>query len=285
MTRFFETPAPGLEQAYEGTLLHEERSAFQHIEVYSHQTFGNMLVLDGLVQTTIKDEFCYHEMLTHVPLISHEDPKRVLIIGGGDGGTLRRVLEHPGVETAVMIEIDERVTEVCKKYLPQIAGGAFSDPRATVLFEDGNAYIHDTREPFDAIIVDSSDPVGPGVVLFSTEFYEACLSALNPNGVLSAQIGTPFYFPDEFKLAVTNARASFPRVAPYLGAVPTYPGTTWGFMLCGDQFPIDAGTAMKRATERGIQSRYWTPRVNEAAFALPRFVDDVTAGTQVFDTK
>lgn len=282
MTRFFETPAPGLEQAYEGTLLHEEQSEFQRIQVFSHPTFGRVLVLDGLVQTTLNDEFCYHEMLVHVPMIAHVEPKRVLIIGGGDGGTLRRVLEHPMVTEAVMVEIDGRVTDVCKEHLPQIAGEAWSDPRATVLFDDGNAYVREGTEPFDVIIIDSSDPVGPGVVLFETSFYDACKARLNPGGVLTAQIGTPLYFPDEVKLAVTNASASFNDVRPYLGAVPTYPGTLWGYMLCGSSLDIDGQTAAKRAAERGLQPKYWTPDVHAGAFAIPAFVQDVVSGRPLF---
>ncbi|HVL90630.1 MAG TPA: polyamine aminopropyltransferase [Actinomycetota bacterium] len=282
MTRFHEEPAPGLEQAYQGTLLHAEESAFQKIEVYEHPTFGRMLVLDGLVQTTTRDEFCYHEMLVHVPMIAVAEPRRVLIIGGGDGGTLRRVLEHATVTEAVMVEIDETVTTVSREFFPEIAGDAFDDPRATVLFDDGAAYVRDGSEPFDAIVIDSSDPVGPGVVLFSEEFYGQCRVRLNPGGVLSAQIGSPFYFPDEIAMALGNAAKAFPQVKPYVGAVPTYPGTLWGYMLAGERIDTDADTAGKRAAERGLQPRYWTPEIQAGAFAVPAFVAEVASGSPVF---
>lgn len=282
MTRFAEEPARGLEQGYDGELLHEERSAFQLIQVYEHATFGRMLVLDGLVQTTDKDEFCYHEMLVHPVLLSHEDPRRVLIIGGGDGGTLRHVLEHPGVTQCVMVEIDERVTAVCREHMPAIAGDAFEDPRARVLFDDGAAYVHGGGEPFDAIIIDSSDPVGPGVVLFSREFYAACKMRLTRHGLIGAQIGSPLYFPDEIHMAVTNATAAG-VVSPYLGAVPTYPGTLWGYMIAGAP-PADATDTRKRAADRGLRTKYWTPEIQEGAFALPQFVLDpvVASGKTIF---
>lgn len=283
MTRFAENPVPGLEQGYDGELLHEERSAFQLIRVYQHATFGRMLVLDGLVQTTERDEFCYHEMLVHPVLISHPEPRRVLIIGGGDGGTLRRVLEHPSVSECVMVEIDERVTAVCREHMPSIAGAAFEDPRANVLFDDGAAYVRGGPDTFDAIIIDSSDPVGPGVVLFSSEFYAACRARLTPHGLIGAQIGSPLYFPDEVHMATSNAAAAG-EVYPYLGTVPTYPGALWSYMLAAGR-PADAATAGKRAADRGITGKYWTPELQEGAFSLPRFVLDpvVRLGKTVFE--
>lgn len=281
MARFSERPAPGLEQGYEGDLVHEEKSSFQLIQVFANETFGRMLVLDGLVQTTERDEFCYHEMLVHPALISHAEPRRVLIIGGGDGGTLRRVLEHPSVTECVMVEIDDRVTAVCREHMPSIAGEAFEDPRATVLFDDGAAYVRAEGDKFDAIIIDSSDPVGPGVVLFSKEFYGACRARLTAHGLVSAQIGSPFYFASEVSMAVTNASAAG-AVSVYTGAVPTYPGTLWGYMLVGGS-PADVETARSRAEQRGLRTRYWSPELQRGAFDVPRFVLDPVAhsGTSV----
>jgi spermidine synthase len=271
-SRFSETPAPGVEFAYEGELLHAEDSAFQHVEFYDHPTFGRTLVLDGAVQASERDEFLYHEMLVHVPLLCHPEPKRVLVIGGGDGGTLRRVLEHSTVTDAVMVEIDERVTALSREWMPSIGGDVWDDHRASVLFEDGNAYIHADGEPFDAIIVDSSDPVGPGIVLFETPFYRRCLERLNPGGVFVAQVGSPIYFQDEMRMAYHNARAAFADVRLYLGHVTTYPGVAWSYMLCGEQLSIDAGEATERAVERKITARYWTPGLHAGAFGLPGFV-------------
>ena len=278
MARFSESPAPGVEFAYEGELVHAEDSAFQHIDIYDHPTFGRTLVLDGAVQTSERDEFLYHEMLVHVPLLSHPEPRRVLVIGGGDGGTLRRVLEHPTVTEAVMVEIDERVTALSRELMPSIGGDCWDDPRATVLFDDGNAYVHADGEPFDAIIVDSSDPVGPGIVLFETPFYARCLERLNPGGLYVCQIGSPIYFQDEVRMAVTNARAALRDVRPYIGHVTTYPGVVWGFMLCGQSLDVDAAAAAKRAAERQIQTRYWSPEVHEGAFAIPGIVRDAIIG-------
>jgi spermidine synthase len=278
VSRFSETPAPGVTFAYEGESLHAEDSAFQRIEIYEHPTFGRTLVLDGAVQTSERDEFLYHEMLVHVPLLCHRSPSRVLVIGGGDGGTLRRVLEHPTVTDAVMVEIDPRVTELSREFLPSIGGDVWDDPRASVLFEDGNAYVHADGEPFDAIIVDSSDPVGPGVVLFETPFYVRCLERLNPGGVFVAQVGSPIYFQDEVRMAVRNARAAFADVRLYLGHVTTYPGVVWSFMLCGQRLTIDAEQAAAAAAERKLSPRYWTSQIHEGAFAMPGIVLDALDG-------
>jgi spermidine synthase len=277
-SRFFETPAPGVEFAYEGELLHAEDSAFQRIDIYEHPTFGRTLVLDGAVQTSERDEFLYHEMLVHVPLLAHPEPRRVLVIGGGDGGTIRRVLEHPTVTDAVMVEIDDRVTALSREYMPSIGGDVWDDPRATVLFDDGNAYVHADGEPFDAIIVDSSDPVGPGIVLFETLFYRRCLERLNPGGVYVAQVGSPVYFQDEMRMAFRNAQAAFPDVRLYLGHVTTYPGVVWSFMLCGERLDIDVESAGARAAERKITARYWTPEVHLASFGLPGIIRDGLEG-------
>lgn len=271
-SRFFESPAPGLQQAYEATPLHSEDSAFQHIDVYEHPSFGRMLVLDGAVQTTTKDEFIYHEMLVHVPLLAHPEPRRVLVIGGGDGGSLRRVLEHPTVSEAVMVEIDERVTAVCREYLSEIGRDCWDDPRATVLFEDGNAYVDAGGGPFDAIIVDSSDPVGPGAVLFQTPFYARCRERLAPGGVFGAQSGSPYFMQEDFRRAFVNAAAAFPDTRVYLATVPTYPGVVWSFLLAGQRLGVDAATAEARAADRKLSCRFWTPEVHAAAFALPGLV-------------
>jgi len=280
VARFSESPAPGVEFAYEGELLHAEDSPFQHIEIYEHPTFGRTLVLDGAVQTSERDEFMYHEMLVHVPLLCHLQPQRVLVIGGGDGGTLRRVLEHSTVTDVVMVEIDERVTALSREFMPSIARDAFGDPRATVLFEDGNAYVHAEGEPFDAIIVDSSDPIGPGVVLFETPFYARCLERLNPRGVFAAQVGSPIYFQDEVRMAFNNARKAFPEVRLYFGHVATYPGVAWAYMLCARRLDVDGAEAGARGADRKISARYWSPGLHDGAFGAPGIVIDSLSGSR-----
>ncbi len=276
--RFSESPIAGLEIAYDGKLLHKEQTPFQSLQVFEHPSFGRMLVLDGLVQTSERDEFAYHEMLVHVPLLSHPDPRRVLIIGGGDGGTLRRVLEHPSVERAVMCEIDERVVEAGRTFLSAISAGALDDPRAQVLVEDGFLFVRNSSEEFDAIIVDSSDPVGPGEILFTSDFYGACRERLGEGGVLCAQAGSPTLMAGDLSRQYANASAAIEDVRIYTGLVPAYPGVTWCYLLGGKRLFVDPIDAGRRADERGIVTRYWTSEVHGAAFALPAFVRRALAG-------
>ncbi len=277
MTGFGEEVVPGFRYEYEGAQLVSDRSAFQRIDVYDHPSFGKTLVLDGLVQTTERDEFVYHEMLSHVPLLTVPAPERVLIIGGGDGGTLRHALSHPSVKRAVMVEIDEMVTEVCRKHMPSIAGDAFDDRRAEVLFADGIAYVRDSEESFDAILIDSSDPVGPGEGLFTPEFYRNAAARLRPGGVLAAQSGSPYMQQDELHRAYRNASTAFPDVRPYIACVPTYPGTLWSFLLCGERLAIDVDAARERAHARGLMTKYWTPELQRGCFDVPKIVRDVIA--------
>lgn len=277
MTEFFEEVVPGFRYVYEGELLASARSTFQQIDIYEHASFGKMLVLDGLVQTTERDEFVYHEMLAHVPLISLEAPRSVLIVGGGDGGTLRHVLMHPSVERAVMVEIDARVTELCLEFMPGIAAGALDDARAEVLFNDGIAYVKDSTERFDAILIDSSDPVGPGEGLFTPDFYRAAAGLLNPGGVLASQSGSPSVQQDELHRTFACASSAFPDVRVYLAAIPTYPGTMWSFTMAATRIAPEDVPAVQRATARGLRTRYWTPEVQHGAFDVPRIVHQVIA--------
>ena len=277
MASFGEEAVLGFSYRYDGELLARETSPFQRIEVYRTATFGGVLVLDGLTQTTEADEFCYHEMLVHVPMLTVPEPKRVLVIGGGDGGTLRHVLMHPSVERAVMCEIDERVTELCRAYLPAVGGDAFDDPRADVLFDDGIAYMRAATEAFDVIIVDSSDPVGPGEGLFTESFYRDAGAHLAPGGVIAVQSGSPFFQQGELHRAHAHMQAALPDVRVYLGAVPTYPGTLWSFTMGGAHLEVDPSAAAARATERGLITKFWSPEWHAGAFALPRIVQDVIA--------
>jgi len=277
VTHYGEQIVPGFAYTFEGEQLVSERSPFQQIDVYENASFGRLLALDGLTQTTERDEFIYHEMLVHVPLISLADPKRVLIIGGGDGGTLRRVLEHPSIERAVMVEIDERVTQVCRELMPSIGGDAFDDPRAEVHFADGIAYVRDGGESFDAILIDSSDPVGPGEGLFTVDFYRAARGRLTDGGVLCAQSGSPGFQQDELHRTYNHASAAFRDARVYVGFVPTYPGGMWSFTLAGERLALDPVVAAARADERKIQTRYWRPELQRGAFDVPQIVFDVIA--------
>jgi spermidine synthase len=278
---FGETVVEGFHYRFDGSLLHEERSAFQGIEVYENPAFGRVLVLDGLTQTSERDEFTYHEMLVHTPMTLHPDPRRVLVIGGGDGGTLRHVLMHESVERAVMVEIDEAVTNVCRKLMPSIGGECWNDPRADVRFADGIAFVRDSDEIFDVIIIDSSDPVGPGEGLFTSAFYADARARLALGGVLCAQAGGVVFADGEYERAFTNASASFPDARLMLGNVPIYPGGCWSYLVCGISELPEVATLAERADARKVATRYWTPALAIGAFALPAYVEASLAGAPV----
>ncbi|MFT9068373.1 MAG: polyamine aminopropyltransferase [Acetobacter syzygii] len=254
------------------------RSPFQDIVVFESDSHGRVLLLDGVVQITERDEFVYQEMLTHVPLFTHKAPRNVLIIGAGDGGVLRRVLEHPGVEKAVMVEIDGAVIELSKQYLPSIAGDAWTNPRAQVIVGDGIDYVAKAADgAFDVIIVDSTDPIGVGEVLFTDSFYQHCARVLSAEGLIVNQCGVPFMQADE--LYETSARRAkyFPHVSAYVAAVPTYVG---GFMTLGiaSKGPNPAGqdtaAVRARAEQAGILGKtlYWTPEIHTGSFNLPPYI-------------
>jgi spermidine synthase len=254
------------------------RSAFQDIVIFESETHGRVMVLDGIIQITEGDEFVYQEMLAHVPLIAHGAAKRVLIIGAGDGGVLRRVLEHRGVEHAVMAEIDGEVIRLAKEFLPGIAGDAWTNPRGEVIVGDGIDYVRRAPDAsFDVIIVDSTDPIGVGEVLFTDEFYENSARILTAGGLIVNQCGVPFMQADELRETSLRRRQFFPHVGAYIAAVPTYVG---GYMTLGwaAKQPgigeVDVATVRARAGASGIlgATRYWTPEIHAAAFHLPPYI-------------
>ena len=255
------------------------RSDFQEILVFDSETHGRVLLLDGVIQITERDEFVYQEMLAHVPLLIHPEPERVLIIGGGDGGVLRRVLQHSNIARVVMVEIDGEVIRLSQEFLPDIAGNAWHDPRAEIIVGDGIAYVRDAEPAsFDAIIVDSTDPVGVGEALFSDAFYQNCARVLTSRGLIVNQCGVPFMQADE--LFETSRRRSrfFPEVSAYVVAVPTYVGgfMTLGIAGNGDVLATrpDAAVTASRAARAGIlgATRYWTPEIHIGAFNLPPYI-------------
>jgi len=252
-------------------MLYEGRSAFQQIRVIRNRDFGRMLILDEAVQTTERDDFIYHELLCHVPLCAHQSPSRVLIIGGGDGGLLREALRHP-VAHATMVEIDRDVVDVTKRFIPSIPGAAFEDPRARLLIDDGIKFVRETGERFDVALVDSTDPVGPAIGLFSSEFYGGMARILGPHGVLAVQSGSPIYQQDLAAMVTRNMTPHFRWVRRYVGTVPTYPGVLWSFTIGSqgrDPAAIDEADLARRLA--AIPTKYYTPASHRFLFAFPPF--------------
>ena len=254
------------------------QSPFQDIVIFESESHGRVMVLDGCVQITEADEFTYQEMLAHVPLLAHGAAKNVLIIGAGDGGVLRRVLQHRSVEHAVMVEIDGEVIKLAKAFLPGIAAGAWNDPRADVIVGDGIAYVRDAPDAsFDVIIVDSTDPAGVGEVLFSDEFYRNSARILTAQGLIVNQCGVPFMQGDELRETSARRRQFFAHVSAYVVAVPTYVG---GLMTLGiaakDPAGLlhDVGTIRQRAEMQGMAGlcSYWTPEIHVGSFNLPPYI-------------
>jgi spermidine synthase len=250
-------------------VLHQETTAYQELVVAETKAYGRMLVLDGAVQTTMVDEFVYHEMITHVPLMLHPHPARVGIIGGGDGGAVREVLKHPSVESVHLIEIDEAVVQAAKRYFPELSRD-LDNPRATVSCVDGIQWVREARN-FDVIMVDSTDPVGPAVGLFQPDFYQSVANALGDQGIMVAQSESPFLEPEVIQMVVRGMRTAFPFVRLYLAAIPTYPSGLWSFTL-GSKAPLAETVDLSRAPQ---PTRYWTPEIQHAAFTLPQFVQDL----------
>ena len=254
------------------------QSAFQDIVIFESFDHGRVMLLDGVVQITEGDEFVYQEMLTHVPLLAHGEARNVLIIGAGDGGVLRRVLEHRNVARAVMVEIDGEVIRLAKEFLPNIAGNAWGDPRADVIVGDGIDYVRRAPDAsFDVIIVDSTDPIGVGEVLFTDEFYENCARILTSGGLIVNQCGVPFMQHDELRDTSVRRARFIPYVGAYVAAVPTYVG---GFMTLGFAAKqpgldkVDVATIRARAAAAGIGglTRYWTPEIHIGSFNLPPYI-------------
>ncbi len=249
--------------------LHSEQTEFQGLDVIETKQYGRMLVLDGCVMTTDKDEYVYHEMLAHVGLHTHPNPKRVLVVGGGDGGVIREIVKHKSVEKAVLAEIDGRVIEISKQYFPDIAKG-LSDPRVDIQVVDGIQYVRDHPGMFDVIYIDSTDPIGPAVGLFAKEFFQSVYNALAEDGLFVAQSESPFAHADLIANMQRDIREIFPLSYLYLAHIPTYPTGTWSFTMGSKKYsPLEVSELRVQDT------KYYTTEVHRAAFALPRFVEEL----------
>ena len=248
-----------------------KQTEYQDLAIVETNRFGRMLLLDGIVQTTIADEYVYHEMITHIPLFTHPNPKKVLVVGGGDGGAIREVLKHPSVEKAVLCEIDKCVVEECMKYLPEISC-ELENPRCEVFIGDGIKYVHEHKNEFDVIIVDSTDPFGAAEGLFGGSFYKEISECLTKDGIFVAQTETPFYLPEVVRKVFSDAKEVFPVTKLFMAAIPTYPGGYWSFTIGSKMYDPEEADVPK---ELGFDTRYYTPKLHKACFALPKYVEEL----------
>lgn len=251
--------------------LHTEQTEFQNLEMAETEEFGNMLFLDGMVMTSEKDEFVYHEMVAHVPLFTHPNPEQVLVVGGGDGGVIREILKHPGVKKATLVDIDGKVIEYSKKFLPTIAG-KLDDPRVEVKVGDGFMHIAESENEYDVIMVDSTEPVGPAVNLFTKGFYAGIAKALKEDGIFVAQTDNPWFTPELITNVQRDVKEIFPITRLYLANIPTYPSGLWTFTIGSKKFdPLE----VEDSRFFDIDTKYYTKEIHKAAFVLPKFVSDL----------
>lgn len=256
--------------------LYSGKSEFQRIDVFDSPEFGRFLTLDGYMMLTEKDEFIYHEMITHVPMAVHPKVRDVLVIGAGDGGVVRELARYPEIEHIDLVEIDELVVEVCKKYLPQTAC-CFDDPRVSIHYEDGLKFVRTKEDKYDLIIVDSTDPFGPGEGLFTREFYGNCFKALHDDGIMVNQHESPFY--DEDAVACQRAHKriveSFPISRVYQAHIPTYPSGHWLFGFASKKYHPLKDLQEACWNLRGLSCQYYTTTLHKGAFYLPAYVEEL----------
>lgn len=254
-------------------VLHYERTPFQELTIVQTPQWGRLLVLDGFFQTNDVDEFVYHEMGAHVPLFTHPNPRRVLVVGGGDGGMVREVVKHPEVEHVDLVEIDRRVVELAKRYFPRIAVALTGNPKVRVNIADGIQWVKEREAEYDVIIIDSSEPFGPGEGLFTPEFYASVHRCLKDDGIMVAQTESPWVNASIIQRAFAGISRSFPITRLYTCSVPTYPTGLWSFTVGSKKYdPLDA---RPEARMGGMETRYYTPAIHHAAFQLPPFIEKI----------
>jgi spermidine synthase len=268
----YETHTDGYEVRWRITdVLHREATPFQKLAVVETVEWGKALILDGVLQLAEKDEFIYHEMIAHVAMNSHIGPEKVLIIGGGDGGALREVVKHQCIKHVDMVEIDQRVVAVSQQYFPQVAS-AIDDRRVSLHIADGLEYVRETAEQYDLVIVDSSDPIGPSVQLFSQGFYQDIYNLLKEDGMVVVQSESPVFFAEPFLNCQSNMKAVYPIVEVYLATVPTYVSGPWSFTVGSKKYnPCEIHNAS--AILSGL--KYYNESLHQAAFCLPQFVQEM----------
>jgi spermidine synthase len=263
-------------------VLFDSETEHQRLIIFENEDYGRVMMLDNIVQLTTRDEFVYHEMMAHVPLFAHGEARKALIVGGGDGGVLREALRHPEIESITLCEIDRGVIELCREHFPEISAGAYDNPRTRIVIADGTKFVAETDERFDVIIIDSTDPVGPGAVLFTREFYAGCRRCLAPGGILVTQNGLPFLQAGELKESIGYFREMFADASAYLATTPSYFGGPMSFGWATDD--VEARRLRVDAIERryadagNFPTKYWRPDVHVAAFALPTYIRDIVEG-------
>ncbi len=268
----YQTPHLGLATRIKQTL-YSGKSDFQEVVVVESEHFGRMLILDGVYQTSIFEEFIYHEMIAHVPLFTHPNPKKVLVIGGGDGGTVREVVKHPSVEKVVMVEIDGLVVDVCKKYLPEISEALVNNhPKLDLRIGDGLKHVEEVENHYDIIIVDCSDPIGPGEELFNFQFYKNARKALKEDGIFVQQTESPFIHTDLIKRVWKDISSLFPVTNLYLAQIPLYPSGTHCFTMGSKRYdPVN----METSKLVDLNTRYHNKDIQKSCFVLPNFVKNL----------
>jgi spermidine synthase len=263
-----------------GPVLYRDKTDVQDLIIFESERCGRVLALDNVVQTTESDEFIYHEMIAHMPIIAHGACERVLIIGGGDGGTAREALKHQDVREVVMVEIDRSVVDLCTDYMPSLNGGAFQDVRFRLVIEDGIKFTAETEDRFDVVIVDSTDPIGPGEVLFTESFYGQCKRCLRPGGILVTQSGVPYVQPGEMDMVPSRLRPHFKDVWLFVAPVPTYVGGHMAFGWATDdpgKRRVPEAELAERLRKSGAlgaapEMRHYAPDVHYGAFAVPPWI-------------
>jgi spermidine synthase len=260
-------------------VLFDSKTEHQQLIIFENEEFGRVMMLDGVVQFSTKDEFVYHEMMAHVPLFAHGKAKKVLIVGGGDGGVLREALRHESVESATLCEIDRSVIDLCSEHFPDVSAGAYDDPRTNVVIDDGTKFVAETEKRFEVILVDSTDPIGPGAVLFTKAFYAGCKRALEPGGILVTQNGLPFLQGPELKESAGYFRELFTDAFAYVATTPSYFGGSMSYGWASDDttlrhHPLEEIERRYEAAGK-FPTRYWWPEMQAAAFALPAYIREL----------
>ncbi|WP_027634297.1 polyamine aminopropyltransferase [Clostridium hydrogeniformans] len=248
-----------------------KKTPYQDLAIVDTYAFGRMLILDGIVQTTIKDEYVYHEMISHIPLFTHPNPEKILVVGGGDGGTIREVLKHPSVKKAILCEIDKVVIDECRNHLKEISC-SLDDPRCEIFVGDGINYVHEHKNEFDVIIIDSTDPFGAAEGLFGGSFYKEIYEALKDEGIFVAQTESPFFLPHVVKKVFSDSKNVFPITKLFMAAIPTYPSGYWSFTIGSKKYNP---SSIDISENLSFETKYYTKELHKASFVLPRFIEDI----------